>query len=301
VTKHNKPAPNSGNLFGQTIPAGLGGGTLDDTTPVLPLVASNIGLGPNGEVAWQAPASIYSATHPVNLSLGIPCSTTDGLINPNWDNVNIANLLGHTAGFQPNQNWQFSPGTSSCSGAVGEVCGTTGNVGDPTIGSVTRMANDLGLGYGIPSSSDVVRWIAGVCPFDIATANRWRYSNVGFTVAGRVVENLSGQGYEDFVTGYLASDGIIDLDAPGNPIVYLGHNLGGGPIDYLLPPHMEEATYYSLRPDGTDVTTSEFDMDTMQWTFPNTVVAPYGTRNYNVMDSHGGLVMNALALAQFGS
>lgn len=300
VTKPFTRAAFRGNLFGSSIPAGLGGGTVGENTPLLPLVASTMGLGVNGEVPWQAPAALYGATHPVFLGLGITCSTGDGLINTNWNNVTVNNVLAHTAGMQPNQNYAFAPGTGGCTGNVGEVCGGLGGVGDPTVGTTQRMANDLGLAYGVPTLDDAVAWYAGVCPFDLATAGRFRYSNMGFSVAGKAIENLSGQTYENFVTGFLANDDIIDLDAPGSPIVYQGQSKAGGPAGYTLPSYMPEADYYSPRPDSTDITSAIPD-GMGGWTFPSIAAAPYGSRNYDTMGPHGSLVMNALALANFGS
>jgi CubicO group peptidase (beta-lactamase class C family) len=303
VTKPFARAAIRGNLWGMTIPPALGGGTLDENTPVLPLVAQDIGLGPNGEIPWQAPAALYANNHPVNHpNILLPCNLTNGLIHPNWGNITINSLLAHTAGLPPNQNYAFSPGVRSCTGVMGEVCGSFSNMGDPTISANTRIANDLGLAYGVPQTSDVVRWIAGQCPFDLVGANRFRYSNVGFTVAGRIAENLSpaaGDTWDEFVTGFLEDDEIIGLDLPGTPIVYLGQNLGDGPADFELPDYMKEADYYTWRADSTDVTIATGSQG--MWAFNETVAAPYGAADFNLMDSHGGLVMNALALAKFGS
>lgn len=299
VTKPFARAALRGNLLGTTIPFALGGGTLGENTPVLPLVAPDVGVGPGGEISWEAPATLYSAGHPFNNNqIGI-LNPIDGIIANNWNLVTVSDVLGHTAGYPPNQNYAWSPTTGGCTGAADEVCGDMQNVGDPTITATTRMANDLGLAYGVPTTSDIVRWVHGTSPYDVRIAGRVRYSNVGFTVAGRVVANLTGQDWDDFVTAFLTNDDVIDLDAPGNPIVYLGQSKGGGPADFLLPDHMPEAEYYTSRSDRIDVTAPSGGVG--NWSFEDEVPAPYGGADFNAMDAHGGLVMNALALANFGS
>ncbi|HYC54910.1 MAG TPA: serine hydrolase domain-containing protein [Candidatus Binatia bacterium] len=301
VSKPFTRAALRGNLFGTIIPAQLGGGTLGENMPILPILSPTMGLGPLGQVQWQAPAALYGASHPVNLGLGIPCNSGDGLINPYWSQVTVNNMLAHTAGFAPNQNYAFSPTTGGCTGNMGEVCGTFGGVNDPTVSTSPQitMANSLQLDHGLLDIDDIVTWMAGVCPYDTPAAGRFRYSNVGLTVAGKVVEAISGQDYESFLVDFLKDDEIIDLSGYGNPVVYLGQSKGGGPKSYALPDHMPEADYYTWRGNMTDVTAPVLDDTT--WTYPDSVPAAYGGTNFDIMGPHGGLVMNALALARFGS
>jgi hypothetical protein len=72
----------------------------------------------------------------------------------------------------------------------------------------------------------------------------------------------------------------------------------GGPRTYALPTWMNEAHYFTDR-DDTDVTTPV--LEDGEGTFPHSVYPPYGATNYDIMAAHGGLVINALALAKFGS
>jgi len=303
VTKPFTRAAFRGNLFGQAIPVALGGGTVGESTPILPILANTIGLGPNGEVPLQMPVGFYGPGYPALIpGTGVACNAGDGLIHPSWGLMTLNNVLAHRAGFNPNQNRAFAPTTGGCLGTAGEICGLLGGPGDPTISSVTRMANDLGIvAYGEPTVDDAVQWLAGICPFDTPAANRFRYSNAGFTVLGKVIEDLTGQSYENYLVGFLENDGIVDVNAPGSPVVYLGQSKGGGPRTYELPEYMQESEYFSPRADATDVTDPVFDAALGQWTFPFVRKASYGSRSYDVMAAHGGLVMNALALAKFGS
>jgi len=303
VTKPFTRAAFRGNLFGQMIPLGLGVGAVGENTPILPILAGAMGLGPNGEVAWQAPAAIYNNSYPPFIlpSLGLePCSSSDGLINSAWFGITINNMLAHTAGFPPNQKYAFSPTTKACTGQMGEVCGSMAGVGDPTVSgnTVARMPNDLMLDHGVVTIDDVTKWMAGICLYDSPAAGRYRYSNVGLTMAGKVIEVLSGQSYESFLVGFLTSDGIVDLGAPGSPVVYQGQSLGNGPKTYSLAHWMTETQYFSKQPNFTDLTTPVLDDGI--WKFPNVVPAAYGGANFDIMAPHGGLVMNALALAKFG-
>jgi CubicO group peptidase (beta-lactamase class C family) len=314
VTKPFTRAAFRGNLFGTLLPEGSDG----ENTPLLPILAPTMGLSPVGELVWQAPEDIYDDNYPRFLfgtGLTASCSSSDGVINNSWRDITIRQMLGHVAGFNPNQPYRFNglvpmpddPNAppvwddGPCTGVNDGLCGSLADVRDPTVswGTVTRVPNDLGLDHGVITMDDMTRWMAGICLYDDPGMQRFRYSNVGFTMAGKAIENLTRQTYENYVVGFLSNDGINDLEAPGNPVVYLGQSKGGGPRTYSLPSWMGEADYFTFRPDSVDVTNAVLDDGV--WTFPDSVDPPYGATNYDLMASHGGLVMNALALAKFGS
>jgi cysteine-rich repeat protein len=294
VTKSLTRAAMINGVYGLPIPAALGGGTLDANTPVVQILADIMGLGAGNALAFQAPASIYAANFP-----GPTCNPGSGVVDPGWLGVNPGNLLNHQSGLQPNQSYRFAIDFGVCTGAVTENCGDWSNVFDPTVSTsnTTGIANILGLANGVVTADDVIRYMAGVCLYDSPAAGRFRYSNFGFTVAGRMMELITGQAYATFVPTFMQGEGVWDVGEPGSSLIYQGTNAGDGPPPPFTDPWLEESRYYSPRPDATDVN----DAQNMggNWTFPNSGPASYAARNYDLMYAHGGLVANVLALSNF--
>jgi len=71
-------------------------------------------------------------------------------------------------------------------------------------------------------------------PLNFSPGARWEYSNTNYTIAGRIVEKLSGQPLDQFIrqriTGKLKMDSAVDLDhvafGPGDPTGYESYALG---------------------------------------------------------------------------
>lgn len=300
VTKSFTRAALRGNLYGTPLPPDMSGGTLGDSSLVLPIIDGVMSLGPGGSSAWISPASLYS----VGWGIDLDCNFGTGQLDSAWALATLGGTLKHKAGFQPNQSYQLG-NNGPCTGAPGEACKDFRNVNDPTVSASAseRIANDLGIvTHGVPTIDDVLAWMSGVCMYDSEAFANSRYSNLGYSIAGRIVELVSGQSWQNFVLGFLDTQGLIDLgfsDA-GRPIAYRGRNQGNGPASFALPSYMSEARYYSHIGTGADVTFAQKD-ENGTWEFPNTAPAPYGLSNYDLMYAHGGMVTNPLALLNLSS
>ena len=297
VTKSFTRAAMINGVYGLPIPGVLGGGTFGPNTPVVSILGPTMNLDTGGNPVFQAPASLYSATFP-----GTTCNPGSGAIDPGWLGVTPANILNHTSGLQPNANYASTPPWGLCTGAATESCGSIANVNDPTVSlsNTTGIANSLGLSNsGVVSADNIIQFMAGVCLYDspAQSLGRFRYSNFGFTVAGRVMELVTGQNWGTFVPDFMQTNGVWDVTRPGSPLIYQGTTEGDGPPSTFTDPWLQESRYYTHRPDATDVTNAV--QSGSSWTFPTTVPAPYGNHNYDVIYAHGGLVANVLALSNY--
>jgi len=120
---------------------------------------------------------------------------------------------------------------------------------------------------------DVVRYMLGQ-PLDYDPGAEHVYSNFGYCVLGRIIEDVSGKPYEQFVKDeVLAPLGITDMQ--------IGHTL----LDLRAP---GELCYYDPG-RGPNVMRPESSL---------AVPAPYGTFHLEAMDSHGGWIASAVDLAR---
>jgi CubicO group peptidase (beta-lactamase class C family) len=111
-------------------------------------------------------------------------------------------------------------------------------------------------------------------PLDFEPGMRYAYSNFGYCVLGRVIEQVTGRRYEDFVREILAPIGITRMRL-GQPRD--GEQAAG------------EVRYYAR--DHEQVTS----------VFPPTstkVPGPYGGFCLEAMDAHGGWIASAVDLAR---
>jgi len=127
------------------------------------------------------------------------------------------------------------------------------------------------------SASAVIRYMMGQ-PLDFDPGTRYAYSNFGYAVLGRVIEQLTGKPYEQFVKdAVLAPAGIKGMR--------LGRSVESGraaaEVRYYMP---EAETADSVFP-GT----------------PGKVAWPYGGFNLEAMDAHGGWLASAVDLARFAA
>ncbi len=125
--------------------------------------------------------------------------------------------------------------------------------------------------------SAVIRYMLGQ-PLDFDPGTRYAYSNFGYCVLGRVLENLTGQRYETYVKEkILAPIGITRMR--------IGATLDGqqapGEVRYFSP---EEPLGESLFPEK-----------------PGRVPWPYGGFHLEAMDAHGGWIASAVDLARFAA
>lgn len=129
-----------------------------------------------------------------------------------------------------------------------------------------------------PASADaVIKFMLGQ-PLDFDPGTRYAYSNFGYCILGRIIEQLTRQPYEQFV-----KDSVL---APcGIRAMRLGRTLAAHrakrEVRYHTPDH---ATAESLFP-GT----------------PAKVPWPYGGFNLEAMDAHGGWLASAVDLVRFAA
>lgn len=138
----------------------------------------------------------------------------------------------------------------------------------------------IAAAVGTPAPADpdaVIRYMLGQ-PLDFDPGTRYAYSNFGYCVLGRVIEQLTGKSYAAFVQESV-------LVPSGSKTMRLGRSLEPGrapqEVRYYLP---ENETAESVFP-GT----------------PARVPWPYGGFNLEAMDAHGGWLASAVDLARFAA
>jgi N-acyl-D-amino-acid deacylase len=191
------------------------------------------------------------------LSLNTPAfqildkfQTADGSqVDPRRDQITIRNLLEHSAGWDLNAS--FDPMFMSIE--IAQQMGTEPPADCPTI--IQYMLDK---------------------PLDYDPGTHYAYSNFGYCVLGRVIEHVSGMGYEDYVKeSILLPIGIEDM------------RIGRSRLSIQA---TDEVHYYSK--DSTLVPSifpEEADLTT--W--------PYGGFYLEGMDSHGGWIASATDLTRF--
>jgi len=137
-----------------------------------------------------------------------------------------------------------------------------------------RFARALGKA----SADDVIRFMRG-WPLDFAPGARYAYSNFGYNVLGRIIEEKTGKSYEEYVRSNV-------LKPLGITTMRIGKTLPAGKAK-------DEVRYYT-RGNRTGVSV-------MVPNFGRRVPRPYGTWHLEAMDSHGAWIASVIDLARFGS
>ncbi len=133
-------------------------------------------------------------------------------------------------------------------------------------------------GEAAPASAPaVIRYMMGQ-PLDFAPGTRYAYSNFGYCVLGRVIEQVSGKTYADFVKE-------VVLAPSGIKAMRLGRSLETG--------RAPQEVRYSM--PGAETTESVFPGASSK------VASPYGGFNLEAMDAHGGWLASAVDLARFAA
>lgn len=146
--------------------------------------------------------------------------------------------------------------------------------GDPMFQPL-EIAAALGM-RAPPGPRDVVRYmLARELDFDPGT--RYAYSNFGYCVLGRLIEDVTGQAYERFVQDQL-------LGPWGITRMRLGRTLASGR-------RRGEVTYYDPG-EGRNVMVPGDETPAPQ---------PYGCWHLEAMDAHGGWIASAPDLVRFAS
>jgi N-acyl-D-amino-acid deacylase len=127
-----------------------------------------------------------------------------------------------------------------------------------------------------PASAKTIVEFMQSQPLDFAPGTRSAYSNLGFNILGRVIEHVSGMGYEEFVNEKILQPAGITSMA-----------IGGTTLAERLP---DEVRYYS--PPGLEPRPS---------IYPGAGYVPVGYGSYylRALDAHGGWIATAEDLIRF--
>ena len=188
-----------------------------------------------------------------SLSLESKVFGPEGILNsalyaniqdPRIMNITVQNLLEHTAGWDR----EISP------------------EGDPMFSPV-KIATSMNM----PAPADAVTVIRYMLqqPLDFEPGTRFAYSNLGYNILGRVIEQVTQLPYETFVrTAILQPLGITNM--------FLGHNLYEEKLQ-------REVRYYDLKERRVNSVSGNGQK----------VDFPYGGFNLEAMDAHGGWIASA--------
>lgn len=173
-------------------------------------------------------------------------------IDPRLAEITVRNLLQHTGGWNREKS------------------------GDPMF-----MADQISGALGVPrppNQTSIIKYVMGK-PLDFDPGTRFAYSNFGYCVLGRIIEQVSGESYENYVKkNVLAPMGITRMT--------LGRSLRENR-------EKDEVTYYAQGAKPAKPVFENLKVDA--------VPPPYGAFNLEAMDSHGGWLASAVDLVRFAS
>lgn len=138
-----------------------------------------------------------------------------------------------------------------------------------------EIAAELGLPCP-PGPAQVVRYMLRR-PLDFDPGSRYAYSNFGYCVLGRIIEQVTGAPYQEYVRALLARAGIRGMRLGATRRAARA----AAEVCYYT---REEELAESLFPEG-----------------PRQVPEPYGSFYLEAMDAHGGWIGCALDLARFAA
>lgn len=181
------------------------------------------------------------------LDLGSELEATKDA-DPRWRDVTLRQLLEHTGGWDRDKSF------------------------DPMF-RVVEIAEKLGT-KPPAGPNDVIRYMLGI-PLDFDPGARYAYSNFGYCMLGRVIERVTGGGYEEYVKEQvLAPLGVRRMQ--------LGHTLLAGRAE-------NEVAYYDNGATGPAVMGDEIGAKVPQ---------PYGAWHLEAMDAHGAWLGSVVELAR---
>ncbi len=171
--------------------------------------------------------------------------------DPRLARITIRQLLDHTGGWDRDRSFDPMFRSTIICAAVGAK-----SPADPTA---------------------IIRYMLGQ-PLDFDPGARYAYSNFGYCVLGRILEQITGQPYEHYLKDNL-------LAPIGIKRMRIGATLDGqqaaGEVRYYSP---EEPSGESLFPEK-----------------PGRVPWPYGAFHLEAMDAHGGWIASTVDLARFAA
>lgn len=173
-------------------------------------------------------------------------------IDPRLGEITVRHLLQHTGGWNRDKS------------------------GDPMF-MVDQISSALGVPRP-PNQTSIIKYMMGR-PLDFDPGTRFAYSNFGYCVLGRIIEQTTGESYEAYVKkAVLAPMGITRMT--------LGRSLRENR-------EKDEVTYYAT---GAKPAKPVFESLKVEFVQP-----PYGSFNLEAMDSHGGWLASVVDLVRFAS
>lgn len=175
-------------------------------------------------------------------------STPDSL-DPRWKKITIAHLVEHKGGF-------------------------TNDGGDPMFRSVEIAREQRVPPPAMPKH--IIQFMLKQ-PLGFEPGTKVHYSNFGYCLLGRVIEQISGKSYEEFVkTELLKPLGITSMQ-----------------IGRTMSTAKGEVRYVDSDPDKAPCVFANY--------LGRKVPTPYGAWCLEAMDAHGGWIASAVDLVRFGS
>lgn len=172
--------------------------------------------------------------------------------DPRWKSITVRQLLHHTGGWDRSQSY------------------------DP-IGRAPQIAR--AFGHETPASlTEVIRYMMGQ-PLDFDPGTRYAYSNLGYLLLGRVIEQVSGQPYLDFMRSSILC-----------PLGITRARLGRALVDHREP---DEVRYYDQK------------SRTAAALYPplrgQPVALPDGAENFEAYEAHGGWIASTVELVRIAT
>lgn len=169
--------------------------------------------------------------------------------DPRWRRITLRQLLQHTAGFDRDLSF------------------------DPMFQSV-----EIAKALSVPPPAEpkqIMQHMLGL-PLDFDPGQRYAYSNFGYCLLGRIIEQVSGDSYEHFVRSQV-------LEPAGIAHMRIGKSLRRDRAE-------GEVTYYVANDEQGPSLFGDVGQP---------VSVPYGTWYHEALDAHGGWIGSALDLARF--
>ncbi|WDQ15781.1 serine hydrolase [Rhodopirellula sp. P2] len=133
------------------------------------------------------------------------------------------------------------------------------------------------LGVAAPATPDTIIRVMRGKSLDFDPGERYAYSNYGYCLLGRVIEQISGETYEDYVQQHVLE-----------PIGVTSMSIGATRLEGRKE---NEVRYYDPR-QGDSVFAQDLN---------SRVPQPYGAWHLEAMDSHGAWIASASDLVRFAS
>lgn len=183
-----------------------------------------------------------------------PAMPADGQFDKRWSKITIRQCLQHTGGWDRDKKGGFDP-----------------------IGIPQRIMRALELN-GAPAPDDIVRYMMGQ-PLDFDPGAKMVYSNLGYLVLGRVMETVTGQGYEAWMKKNVLAPVHISRMALGRGVP---EKRAKGEVHYHDSKNRKGKCLYPPR-------------------VGQQVPLPDGVENIEGFEAHGGWIASAIDLVRFAS